>query len=226
MILKRIFLLAIGCVLFGTVNAQHQALFDEYLREVGDRSELFIGKMEPGYSSAAYKNHPYWFEEDFLRGEVMYKGLLYRNILLRYDALLQQLVVKTPVKQSNVCVPMHLVERFTIGGTAFIAHEGEFMAVLHGGSRIKLLERMRINLKENTEETKVQYEFRKQVKYFVLHDGRMTEVSKMRSVLKLFPDLDKELKRFAKMNRLNFRENRKPSLVSMLKYVDELLVNP
>ena len=64
------------------------------------------------------------------------------------------------------------------------------------------------------------------MKYFVLHDGRMTEVSKMRSVLKLFPDLDKELKRFAKMNRLNFRENRKPSLVSMLKYVDELLVNP
>lgn len=226
MILKRIFLLAIGCMLFGTAKAQHQALFDEYLREVGDRSELFIGKMEPGYSSAAYKNHPYWFEEDFLRGEVMYKGLLYRDVLLRYDVFLQQLVVKTPVKQSNVNVPMLEVESFTMGETAFTAHEGEFMAVLYDGSRVRLLERMRINLKEDTEQTKVQYEFKRQMNFFVLHDGKMTEVGKMRSVLKQFPELEKELKRYAKMNRLNFRENRKSSLMSILKYVDELLVNP
>ena len=62
--------------------------------------------------------------------------------------------------------------------------------------------------------------------FFVLHDGKMTEVGKMRSVLKQFPELEKELKRYAKMNRLNFRENRKSSLMSILKYVDELLVNP
>ena len=121
-------------MLFGTVKAQHQDLFDEYLREAGDRSELFIGKMEPGYSSIAYKNHPYWFGEDFLVGEVKYKGLLYRNVLLRYDAFLKQLVVKTPVKQSNVNVPMDFVETFTIEETSYITHDGEFMAVLYDGS--------------------------------------------------------------------------------------------
>ena len=226
MILKRLFLLAIGCMVLGTVKAQHQDLFDEYLREVGDQSELFVGKMEPGYSSTAFKNHPYWFGEDFLVGEVKYKGLLYRDVLLRYDVFLKQLIVKTPVKQSNVNVPMHLVETFTVEETPFIVQDGEFMAVLYDGSRLKLLERMRVNMKEDTEQTKVQYEFKRQVKYFVLCDGKMTEVSKMRSVLKLYPELEKELKRYAKMNRLNFRENRKSSLMSILKYVDELLVNP
>lgn len=223
-ILKRIFLLAIGCSLFGVVKAQHQDLFDEYLREVGDRSELFIGKMEQGYSPLTYKNHPYWLGEDFLMGEVIYKGLLYRNVLLRYDGFQKQLVVKTPVKQSDVCVPMHLVERFTIGGTSYIAPEDEFMAVLHDGSRIKLLEQMRIKMKEDTEQALVQYEFRIEMKYYVWCDGRLSEVSKMRSILKLYPGLEKELKRFAKMNKLNFREDRKASLVSILKYVDELLV--
>ena len=211
-------------MLFGTVKAQHQDLFDDYLREAGDRSELFIGKMEPGYSSIAYKNHPYWFGEDFLVGEVKYKGLLYRDVLLRYDAFLKQLVVKTPIKQSNVNVPMDFVETFTIEETSYITHDGEFMAVLYDGSRVKLLERMHVKLKEDTEQTKVQYEFKRQVKYFVLCDGRMSEVGSMRSVSKLYPELEKELKRFAKMNRLNFRESRKPSLMAMLKYVDELLV--
>ena len=224
--MKHIVLWIMGCLFCGVVNAQEQQLFDEYLREAGDRAEMFVGKMETGYSSMAFINHPYWADEEFLSGEVRYKGLLYKNVLLRYDAYLKQLVVKTPVKQSNVYIPMHLVEGFAIEGTVYAKYNDEFMAVLYDGSRVRLLERMRINLKEDTEQTKVQYEFKRQMNFFVLHDGKMTEVGKMRSVLKQFPELEKELKRYAKMNRLNFRENRKSSLMSILKYVDELLVNP
>jgi hypothetical protein len=51
----------------------------------------------------------------------------------------------------------------------------------------------------------------------------MYEVTNMRSVLKLYPGLEKELKRFSKMNSLNFKENRQSSLVSLVKYADELL---
>jgi hypothetical protein len=51
----------------------------------------------------------------------------------------------------------------------------------------------------------------------------MYEVNGMRSVLKLYPELEKELKRFVKMNHLNFKENRQYSLISMVKYADELL---
>ena len=221
--MKHIVLWIMGCLFCGVVNAQEQQLFDEYLREAGDRAEMFVGKMEPGYASTVYINHPYWSGEEFHIGQVKYKGLLYRNMLLRYDAFLKQLVVKTPEKQSNVYIPMHLVEGFTIGGMVYAKHDGEFLVVLYEGSQIELLEQMYIKMQENTNLAMLQYEFKRKENFFIMSDGRMCEVSNMRTILKLFPGLEKELKRFAKMNKLNFKENRQNSLISITKYADELL---
>lgn len=221
--MKHIFLWMLGCLFCGVVNAQEQRLFDEYLREAGDRAEMFVGKMETGYASTVFINHPYWLSDDFLVGEVRYKGMLYKNVLLRYDAFLNQLVVKTPEKQANVYIPMHAVEGFTIGGLVYAKHDSEFMAVHYDGSHMELLEQMRVKMKENMNHENLQYEFKRNVNYYLLNDGRMYEVTNMRSVLKLYPGLEKELKRFSRMNNLNFKENRQSSLVSLVKYADELL---
>lgn len=221
--MKHIFLWMLGCLFCGVVNAQEQRLFDEYLREAGDRAEMFVGKMETGYASTVFINHPYWLSDDFLVGEVRYKGMLYKNVLLRYDAFLNQLVVKTPEKQANVYIPMHAVEGFTIGGLVYAKHDDEFMAVHYDGSHMELLEQMRVKMKEDMNHENLQYEFKRNVNYYLLNDGRMYEVTNMRSVLKLYPGLEKELKRFSRMNNLNFKENRQSSLVSLVKYADELL---
>jgi hypothetical protein len=221
--MKHIFLWMLGCLFCGVVNAQEQRLFDEYLREAGDRAEMFVGKMETGYASTVFINHPYWLSDEFLVGEVRYKGMLYKNVLLRYDAFLNQLVVKTPENQANVYIPMHAVEGFTIGGLVYAKHDDEFMAVHYDGSHMELLEQMRVKMKENMNHENLQYEFKRNVNYYLLNDGRMYEVTNMRSVLKLYPGLEKELKRFSRMNNLNFKENRQSSLVSLVKYADELL---
>ena len=221
--MKHIFLWMLGCLFCGVVNAQEQRLFDEYLREAGDRAEMFVGKMETGYASTVFINHPYWLSDEFLVGEVRYKGMVYKNVLLRYDAFLNQLVVKTPEKQANVYIPMHAVEGFTIGGLVYAKHDSEFMAVHYDGSHMELLEQMRVKMKENMNHENLQYEFKRNVNYYLLNDGRMYEVTNMRSVLKLYPGLEKELKRFSRMNNLNFKENRQSSLVSLVKYADELL---
>ena len=221
--MKHIFLWMLGCLFCGVVNAQEQRLFDEYLREAGDRAEMFVGKMETGYASTVFINHPYWLSDEFLVGEVRYKGMLYKNVLLRYDAFLNQLVVKTPEKQANVYIPMHAVEGFSIGGLVYAKHDDEFMAVHYDGSHMELLEQMRVKMKENMNHENLQYEFKRNVNYYLLNDGRMYEVTNMRSVLKLYPGLEKELKRFSKMNNVNFKENRQSSLVSLVKYADELL---
>ena len=221
--MKHIFLWMLGCLFCGVVNAQEQRLFDEYLREAGDRAEMFVGKMETGYASTVFINHPYWLSDEFLVGEVRYKGMLYKNVLLRYDAFLNQLVVKTPEKQANVYIPMHAVEGFSIGGLVYAKHDDEFMAVHYDGSHMELLEQMRVKMKENMNHENLQYEFKRNVNYYLLDDGRMYEVTNMRSVLKLYPGLEKELKRFSRMNNLNFKENRQSSLVSLVKYADELL---
>ena len=97
------------------------------------------------------------------------------------------------------------------------------MAVLYDGSQIDMLEQMRVSLKENMNHDKLQYEFRRKATYYLLSDGRMCEINNMRSVLKLYPGFEKELKRFAKVNNLDFRESRLYSLTMLVKHVDELL---
>ena len=223
--IKRLFLLIVVCLPCGMVKAQEQQkLLDEFLEAAGDQAEMYVGKLERGYPSTIYHNHPYWLFEDFIQGDVLYKGRLYRNVLLRYDAYLQQLVVKTPIKKSNMCPLMQFVEKFTMDGIEYSRRNGEFMAILVSSPRLELVEQVKINVKtEIIGDNKVLSEFSRKAIYYVLHDGQMHEVDKLKSVLKLFPGLKKELKLFAKRNHLNFKDYRQSSLISVIGYADELL---
>ena len=225
--MKKTLLLMVGCLMCGKMHAQHQQLFDEYRRKAGDQAEMFVGKVEPGYPPTIYSAHPYWLFDEFFPGDVVYNGLLYKGVPVRYDAYLKRLVVNTPVKRSNVYVPMHLVEKFTLGGTEFSRRNGEIMAILFSSPRMELVEQVNIVLKEEFyENSKVMYDFNRDVKYYVLRGGKTYEVDKLNTVLKLFPGRKKALKRYAKEKSLNFKLHRQSALITIMKYADELLAQP
>jgi hypothetical protein len=225
--MKRIFLLAIGCLICGVMKAQHQQIFDEFRQEVGDQAEMFAGKVEPGYPSTVYINHPYWLTDNFSQGDVVFRGLTYRDVSVRYDAYLKQLVVNTPVKRQNVSVPMDLVEKFTLGGIRYERRKGEFMAILYSSPRIELVQQMNVMMREKlVDNVKVQYEFKPTMKYCLYRDGQVYEVTNLKSVSKLYPHLKKELKQFAKKYHLDFKENRQLSLGTLVKYADEWVGQP
>lgn len=225
--MKRIFLLAIGCLICGVMKAQHQQIFDEFRQEVGDQAEMFAGKVEPGYPSTVYINHPYWLTDNFSQGDVVFRGLTYLNVSVRYDAYLKQLVVKTPVKRQNVSVPMDLVEKFTLGGIRYERRKGEFMAILYSSPRIELVQQMNVMMREKlVDNVKVQYEFKPTMKYCLYRDGQVYEVTNLKSVSKLYPHLKKELKQFSKKYHLDFKENRQLSLGTLVKYADEWVGQP
>lgn len=225
--MKRIFLLAIGCLICGVMKAQHQQIFDEFRQEVGDQAEMFAGKVESGYPSTVYINHPYWLTDNFSQGDVVFRGLTYRDVSVRYDAYLKQLVVNTPVKRQNVSVPMGLVEKFTLGGIRYERRKGEFMAILYSSPRIELVQQMNVMMREKlVDNVKVQYEFKPTMKYCLYRDGQVYEVTNLKSVSKLYPHLKKELKQFAKKYHLDFKENRQLSLGTLVKYADEWVGQP
>lgn len=225
--MKKTLLLIVGCLMCGKMSAQHQQLFDEYRRKAGDQAEMFVGKVEPGYPSTVYNNHPYWMFDNFFPGDVVYNGLLYKGVPVRYDAYLKRLVVTTPVKRLNVYVPMSSVEKFTLGGTEFSWRYGEIVAVLFSSQRMELVEQVNVALKENImAKGQVMYDFNRDVRYYVLRGGEVYEVDKLKTVLKLFPGREKMLKRFAKEQALDFKMHRQFSLISMIRYADELLAQP
>ena len=225
--MKRMFLLAIGCLMCIGLKAQHQQLFDEYRRDAGDQAEMFLGKAEPGYPSMIYMNHPYWLFDEFSPGNVVYNGLSYKNVSLRFDAYLQQLVVNTPVKHSNVYVPMDLVEKFTLGDTEYARRNGEFMAILYSTPRMELVGQVQVTMKERlVDNAKVKREFKREVKYYLLRGGMTHEVSALKSLIKLYPGRKKALKSYAKAQNLDYQTHRQSALIMTVKYIDELLQQP
>lgn len=223
-IMRCFLLLMLGCLLCGEVKGQTHRLFDEYLQEVGDQAELFVGKTEYGYPPTIYMDFPYWGTDDFRQGTVVFNGLTYRNVWIRFDAYLQQLVVRTPVKGAFVCVPMQRVDKFTLDGMEFVRRNGGFVALLFSGARMELVEQMLLYRKERvTDVGRAQYGFMRETLFHVLTDEGMYEVNKLKSVLKLYPGMKKELRAFAKTNRLDFKEHRRASLIAMIKYAEGLL---
>lgn len=221
-------LLMLSWLLGGTLYAQQsQVLFDQYCREAGDHAELFSGKVERGYSPTVYMNHPYWLFDHFIPGEVIYKGVLYKRVTLRYDAYLKQLVVNTPEKHTNVWVEMPNVESFKMGGTDYVRHNGEFVARLVHTSRMDLMEQVHCTVKEEVsgKNTSV-YTFDRKVKYFLVRNGQSHEVTNLKSVQKLFPGRKRELKRYAKEKMLDFKQHRQSALIMVTKYANQLLEQP
>lgn len=225
--MKRTLILIAGCLMCGKMSAQHQGLFDEYRRKAGDQAEMFVGKVEPGYPPTLYSSHPYWLFDEFFPGDVVYNGLLYKGVPVRYDAYLKRLVVNTPVKRTPVYVPMDKVEKFTLGGTEYSWRYGEIVAVLFSSMRMELVEQVNVTLKENLmPKGQVMYDFNRDVRYYVLRGGEYYEVDKLKSVVKLFPGREKMLKRYAKENALDFKLHRQSALITIMKYADELLAQP
>lgn len=223
--MKRVFLWAMGCMLGLVAQAQHQQLFDDFRREAGSHAALFIGKVETGYPSTIYKSHPYWYTDQFSQGSVTYKGLVYNNLLLRYDAFLGQLVMN--VNGVNICAQMPQVESFVMDGIPFVRRSDEFVALLHESPRMELIQQLQcIPTDELMDHTKGVQMFNRKEKYFLILDGVMYPVDKLKSVQKLFPEHKKALKRFAKQYSLDFKVFRQSSLTTIVKYADELLVKP
>lgn len=222
--MNRIIFIALCCICFcqGAV-AQHQATFDNYREEVGGYASLFRGKIERGYSPYEYANHPYWEKDSFYQGEVMYNGLLYTGLTLRYDTYLNCLIVQTPVRKVHVYVEMSGVEYFTLEKLRFARHGETFVALHYESPRMKLVQRMDCTFGNPITKNNASYKnFKCISRYMLQRDGESYEVKSLSSVLKLFPAEKKVLKQFAKERRLDFKENRGASLAAIIAYADRI----
>ena len=104
-------------------------------------SGIYRGKL-PGIYPYKYNGTYYWHTKEFLKGDVLYNGKLYRNVSLNVNASSQELEVRPVEKTSAMVVFRDQVAWFTMGSVLFVnlrylgypeAPEGYF-EVLRDGS--------------------------------------------------------------------------------------------
>ncbi len=214
-------------------QTQHYRYDDNaaYMASAQEKSLLYRGRLAPEYRFQ-YNGHCYAASRDFKKGEVLYNGRLYTDVLLNIDAYKQLLVVKANLISAT---DPQYVEYAFIDGVKYVnlsfegrikdapkgfcssEFEGDvsFYALVvktltsddayHNGADIGYTDP---NYKEYVKvaghDTRLNTYFAYSVKYYLVIDGRAVQVKTRAALLKLFDKpTAKAMRKYASKNQLN-----------------------
>jgi outer membrane receptor for ferrienterochelin and colicin len=229
-------------VVVQTVSAQEHSTPDTLsparrLSSASDFARLYVGPVEAQYKKSLWHDIPYYKgTTDVYRGRVCYYGVVYDHVQLRYDQLLQRVVVVTPVG-GVFCLPEQAhIDWFEMDGHRYV-HDPEdstrYASLLYDGKavaeRVSGNDANGISLFHSVWKVyrgDVVSEGKKSLKslntkeYYTLitTDGELHHVKRASDVAKLFPEQKKQIRQLVKKNRLSFSKSRREeSLVEVVK---------
>ena len=197
----------------------------EPFRAASDFSRLYVGAVEPQYQKSLWHDMPYYKgSTDMYKGRISYHGVVYDDVQLRFDQLKQRVVVLPPGGRA-VCLPdQAFVDWFEMDGHRYVhdkADSSRYAALLCDGSSngIRLYHsEWKIFDRENSFDGKKYLKTLTTEEQYTLvtPDGAMHRVKRAKDVARLFPEQKKQLRQFAKKNRLSFSKGEREKSLTVL----------
>jgi len=197
------------------------------LTSASDFARLYVGAVEPQYQKSLWHDMPYYKgNTNMYKGRISYHGVVYEDVQLRFDQL-KQCVVVLPPGERVICLPeQEFVDWFEMDGHRYV-HDPEdgsrYAALLHDGSSngVRLYHSVwKVLDRERTFGGRKYLKTLSTEKNYTLitPDGEMHHVKRASDIAKLFPEQKKQIKQFAKKNRLSFsKKEREKSLVQVVR---------
>jgi hypothetical protein len=238
-------LLACLCFFFFTVQkivAQNsdsvKAFYSQALHNASTVYHQAFGDQKGLYNGPSYIEYPYKFKEgdpyfnmpNPEPGSVLYDGVTYDSVLMRYNEITDELVINYYTERIQLLKPK--VEQFRFFNSDFIRIEKDslsrslissgFYNRLYSG-KISLFKK---EIKAIRESSSINVELLSFIDekdyYYIKKEGRYYPIKKKRDFFDLLNDKKKELKEFVKMNGLNYRRDRQNMLTQTIAYYDSL----
>lgn len=199
------------------------------IRSASDFARLYIGTVEPQYQTLLWYDNPYYKgHADMYEGRVSYYGVVYDHVQLRFDQLEQRVVVLSPVG-SVFCIPEQKhIDWFEMDGHRYV-HDPEdnsrFASLLCDGSinGIRLYHSVwKVYIGEKAFEGKKSLKVLSTKEHYTLitPDGEMHHVKRASDIANLFPNQKKQIKQFARKERLSFtKKERANNLVKVVESI-------
>ena len=199
-------------------------------QEHSNYARLYVGAVEPQYQSWLWYDNPYYKENtNVYHGRISYYGVVYDDVLLRFDQYRQRVVVLSP-GGLVFCVPdQEFVDWFEMDGHRYVHNPKDslqYAALLCDGStngiRLYYHEWKIYNgYKKIVGENSSVMTLRTQNFYSLMTpDGMMHPVKRASDVTRLFPEQKKQIKQFVRQNRLSFSKSKRES--SLVKVVESI----
>ena len=208
-----------------------QNLQSLYQESLDTDSHLFNGSEYIDPDKYYLTGHSFFSTNQEIQGSIMYDGVLYRKVPMRYDIMSDVVVMQHPESTIYFKLVSEKIKLFTLANHTFVRLEADslgnspirtgFYDLLADG-QVKVLAKRTKTAQEKAQSTGMTGQFDEHERYFVKKGLNYHQVKSKNSVINLFPEQKKELQKYARSNKLNFRKGRELSIVKLVQFYESL----
>lgn len=213
----------------------------QLLLQLGNRQSFYMRELDAAaaiYTGNAYipdrrlsEGHVFFVENGWNKGSVVYGGVYYEDIPVLYDLVKDEIVILYHDGKSKITLHPENVDRFSLLGHSFIRlpHvpiKGRDMAagfydLLYDGEAKVLVKRTKL-IKEDISSGTFRRFTEQDNRLYIKKGNVFYNVKSKGSVLRVFKDKKRELRKFLKNNKVQFHKDRERAAVEMARYYDTL----
>ncbi len=163
------------------------------------------------------------------RGSVHYDGRYFTKVPLLYDLKLDQLILADTARNVKLRLINERIAFFVLGGQRFVplradapdVPAGFYQLLLDG--RVRLLARRSKRVTEEIVQQHLSFVYKETGRLFIQTEGKLTEITKLSSLLAILADHKAELQKFSRSNKLKFSASeRELSATRLVAYYNSL----
>jgi hypothetical protein len=228
---------ALGVIIFSTASGQTDSLQlakardasrKIYTESLGPELGLYNGVSHREFSvRPSDEGQPFFGSRDWVVGSVLYDGIFYENVRMRYDLLDDKLVIDHHYAAIDLELISQKVTNFNLGGHRFVrlvtpkagTLSTGFYELLYDG-KMKLYSRWSKSRVESISGREIQVRYEEYGRLFLFHNDVYFPVKSRASVIKLLKDKMPAVQKFIRKNKLKFHAHRAESIAKILAFYE------
>ncbi len=201
-----------------------------YRSDVRENLHIYNGSayLRTGHS---IKGTPFFQSDSLLPGAVIYDGRLYENLLLQYDMVTDQVIIRNYQQVNELQLVPEKLPWFYIGQHVFVRIPADsstpsfittgFYEKLHDGRMTVFARRQKVPRQANdAADNKGSYAVYNS--YFLLLNDVFYQANDKNDFLSLMGPEKEAVAKYIKENKINFRKRREVAMVQVAAYYDKL----
>jgi hypothetical protein len=209
---------------FLTASKNRQvSLYTDYIH---GQTRLNNGSEHRDYL-ARDEEHPYFGEDDWTYGTIVYDEEFYADVPMFYDLSKDKIITEHSLNGSKLELIPEKISRFTIDGHTFqrlkqdksrVITEG-FYDVLYDG-KTKVYVKREKSLQQRVETNDIIFDFEQKNRVYVFKDGVYHPVKKKKTLLEVFSDKKPEVRAFLNKSDRKYKSNREYAITRVAEFYD------
>ncbi|MFL5738938.1 MAG: hypothetical protein ACJ75B_01870 [Flavisolibacter sp.] len=222
------------CVHYSNLKAQSSQADSSFYSEALSSAISAYDSLNKGLNAAIYngveqlgyvytiKGTPYFGPKGWQKATVLYDGVLYRNVSVKYDMVKDLLLVAHPNGYTVLSLFSPRVDSFSFAGHRFYYLNRKdipagFYELLKEG-KVSIVAKRARKINENVFSPDRGEQFESEDEFFAVRDGNYHLIKTEKEMLALFPGQQKEAHRYLKSGKIKFRKNPEEAILRLAEY--------